>query len=179
MGQPLPFAQDDLYQRGHAIECRIYAEDPARGFLPSPGTLRVYRPPIGPGLRLDDGVVEGDEVPRYYDPMIAKLSAWAPDRPQCIARMQAALQQFEIAGVAHNIKHLQHVLASAAFQSGRYDTGIVGSLPPLPELPEPDAWTLALAAVADHRARRPADTTAATADSAWSRHARSAGLRPK
>jgi acetyl-CoA carboxylase biotin carboxylase subunit len=98
MGQPMSVSQATLSQRGHAIECRVYAEDPSRGFLPSPGPLRVYRPPIGPGLRVDDGVVEGDVVSNHYDAMIAKLSAWAPDRPACIGRIRAALNTFEIGG---------------------------------------------------------------------------------
>ncbi|MSP90433.1 MAG: acetyl-CoA carboxylase biotin carboxylase subunit [Myxococcales bacterium] len=179
-GAPLSVRQEDVQQRGHAIECRIYAEDPARGFLPSPGPLVVYRPPVGPGLRLDDGFGEGDEVPRFYDPMIAKLSAWAPDRPRCIGRMQAALAAFEIAGIAHNIDHLLQVLASAAFQAGRYDTGLVGTLPPLPTTAEADPWVLAWAAIAEHRASRGRSATPPTsAESAWALQARQGGLRSR
>jgi acetyl-CoA carboxylase biotin carboxylase subunit len=128
MGQPLALRQADIRQRGHAIECRLYAEDPARGFLPSPGTLHVYRPPRGPGLRVDDGVVEGSRITSFYDPMIAKLSVWAPDRAHAIGRMDAALRELEIGGVAHNVPYLRWLLAAPAFVAGRYDTGIVASL---------------------------------------------------
>ena len=154
LGHGLSVRQADVRQRGHAIEVRVYAEDPARNFLPSPGPLRVYRPPVGPGLRLDDGFGEGDVIPRFYDPMIAKLSAWAPDRSACIARMAAALRDFEIGGIQHNIGHLLQVLASEAFVAGRYDTGLVKTLAPLPTEPDEDAVARFHHAVLPHRRGR-------------------------
>ena len=183
MGGTLSVRQEDIRQRGHAIECRIYAEDPARGFLPSPGPLRRYRPPTGPGLRLDDGVVEGDTVSSFYDPMIGKLSAWAPDRDRCIARMQAALGAFDIGGIAHNIAHLQQVLGSGAFLAGRYDTGLIATLPALPETADDDDLATALATLLVHRKRTGAATGAGhaveVAESAWSITARQAGMRAR
>ena len=180
LGERLSVRQEDIVQRGHAIECRIYAEDPSRGFVPAPGPLLVYRPPLGPGLRIDDGFGEGDEIPRFYDSMIAKLSAWAPDRPRAIARMQAALDRFEIGGFAHNIEHLQQVLASESFQVGPYDTGLVGTLPPLRTTPDDDDLASAFAAIWTHRqrqAQRPAP--AADSESQWQRTARTGGLRAR
>ena len=180
MGEKLSVTQEDIVQRGHAIECRIYAEDPSRGFTPAPGPLLVYRPPMGPGLRIDDGFGEGDEIPRFYDSMIAKLSAWAPDRARCVGRMAAALERFEIAGFAHNIEHLQQVLASETFQVGPYDTGLVGTLPPLRTTPDDDDLASAFAAIWTHRQRQ-AQKPAATAEneSLWQRTARTGGLRAR
>ena len=174
MGEPLSVTQADIQQRGHAIECRVYAEDPARDFLPSPGRLRVYRPPHGPGLRVDDGVAEGGEIPSFYDPMIAKLSAWGSDREQALARMAAALARYEIGGIAHNVPYLRWVLASDLFRSGRYDTGIVGALGAFAPTAAADPVAVALAALLHHRdqqAHRPA-AAASDADSTWSLAAR-------
>ena len=124
-GEPLWFSQSDLAQHGHAIEARIYAEDPANGFLPAPGPLDVYIPPAGPGIRMDDGVRQGLEVSRHYDPMIGKLVTWAGTRDQAIARMHAALEGFMIGPVRHNIDFLLQVLDEPDFAAGRYDTGIL------------------------------------------------------
>jgi acetyl/propionyl-CoA carboxylase alpha subunit len=125
-GAPLPWRQDDLSQRGHAIECRIYAEDPAAGFLPQAGTLLRYREPAGPGLRVDAGVVEGGTVPLHYDPLLAKLIAWGESRTQALARALEALERFEILGVATNIAFLQALLRHPAFVAGTIDTGFLG-----------------------------------------------------
>jgi acetyl-CoA carboxylase biotin carboxylase subunit len=177
LGHGLSVQQAAIQQRGHAIEVRVYAEDPARNFLPSPGPLRVYRPPQGPGLRLDDGFGEGDVIPRFYDPMIAKLSAWAPDRPACIARMAAALRDFEIGGIQHNIEHLLQVLASEAFVAGQYDTGLVKTLQTLPTEAPDDAVAVALGALWTARQKRPAVQSAG--ESAWVVQARTQGLRSR
>ena len=117
--------QDDIRPRGHAIECRIYAEDPYRDFVPSTGTLLRWRPPSGPGLRLDSGVVQGQEVSIYYDPMLAKLIAWAPRRDLSLRRLDVALSQFLALGVVTNIPLLRAVVAHPQFQSGDYDTGFL------------------------------------------------------
>lgn len=180
MGLPLSVRQEDVHQRGHAIECRIYAEDPSRNFLPSPGPLQIYRPPNGPGVRIDDGVCEGDVISNFYDPMIAKYSVWAPNRAQAIARMVANLHEFDIAGIAHNIDHLQQVLASAAFVAGRYDTGIVETLPPLAQEAQDDEISAILAAILTHRQRSVVQPKQAiAAESAWQIAARQQGLRPR
>ena len=124
-GEPLPWRQDDLTQRGHAIECRVYAEDPARGFLPQAGPLLRYREPSGPGLRVDAGVVEGGAVSVYYDPMLAKLIAYGDTREHCLARAREALTRFEILGLRTNLAFLQTLLAHPAFVAGQIDTGFL------------------------------------------------------
>ena len=178
-GKPLSWTQDQLAQRGHAIECRIYAEDVARGFLPSPGPLHVYRPPTGPGIRLDDGFCEGDVISSFYDPMIAKLSAWAPTRDMAIHRMCAALRAFELGGIRHNIEHLLQVLESDAFGTGPYDTGVVKTLPALPEEPCATDLIAAFGALLAHRqsGQAPAAAIQAQPEGAWALAARSAALR--
>ena len=124
-GEPLTLQQDDIQPRGHAIECRIYAEDPYHDFVPSTGKLLRWRPPSGPGLRLDSGVAEGQEVSIYYDPMLAKLTAWAPTREQSLRRMEVALSQFQVLGVVTNIPLLRAVVAHPQFKRGEYDTGFL------------------------------------------------------
>jgi len=176
-GDHLPWQQGQIVQRGHAIECRIYAEDPARGFLPSPGPLRIYRPPTGPGIRLDDGFCEGDVIPTFYDSMIAKLSAWAPDRGHAIGRTIAALRAFAIGGIRHNLAHLIQVLDSPAFRDGPYDTGIVKTLPPLPADPADDPLAMALAALLCARDGAAPATAAGQGGSAWALDARRVALR--
>ncbi len=124
-GESLTLVQDDILPRGHAIECRIYAEDPYRDFAPSTGRLLRWRPPSGPGLRLDSGVVQGQEVSIYYDPMLAKLIAWAPGRELSLRRMEVALAQFVALGVATNLPLLRAVVGHPQFQRGEYDTGFL------------------------------------------------------
>jgi acetyl/propionyl-CoA carboxylase alpha subunit len=109
-GAPLPWTQDSLRQRGHAIECRIYAEDPAANFLPQAGPLLLYREPSGPGLRIDAGVVEGDEIGVNYDPMLAKLIASGETREAALERAIAALRIYPILGIRTNIPFLLRVL---------------------------------------------------------------------
>jgi acetyl/propionyl-CoA carboxylase alpha subunit len=124
-GAPLPWRQDELSQRGHAIECRVYAEDPAQGFLPQAGPLLRYREPAGPGVRVDAGVVEGSEVPVYYDPLLAKLVVWGASREEAVARTREALARFEILGVATNLAFLQALVGDDAFLSARLDTRFI------------------------------------------------------
>jgi propionyl-CoA carboxylase alpha chain len=110
---------------GHAVECRVYAEDVAGGFLPDPGVLVRHRPPSGPGIRVDSGVEEGDEVPIHYDPMIAKVTAWAATREMALNRMSRALAEYDIAGVRTTIPFCLFVVEHPAFRSGDFDTGFV------------------------------------------------------
>ena len=124
-GEPLGYAQDDVRMHGHAVECRVYAEDVAGGFLPDPGVLARHRPPSGPGIRVDSGVEEGDEVPIHYDPMIAKVTAWAPTREMALKRMARALAEYDIAGVRTTIPFCRFVVEHSAFRSGDFDTGFV------------------------------------------------------
>jgi acetyl/propionyl-CoA carboxylase alpha subunit len=124
-GEPLPWTQDGISQRGHAIEARIYAEDPAQDFLPQAGPLLLYREPRLPGVRIDSGVAEGGEVSVYYDPMIAKVIATAETRDFAIARLTAALRAFPVLGVRTNIPVLLRVLDHPRFRSGQIDTGFL------------------------------------------------------
>ena len=157
-GEPLALQQDDIQPRGHAVECRIYAEDPYRDFVPSTGTLLRWRPPSGPGLRLDSGVSEGQEVSIYYDPLLAKLVAWAPSRDLSLRRMEVALSQFLALGVVTNIPLLRSVVAHPQFQAGEYDTGFLEWNPAVtrPHTPaESGMLARALAAWASHQPTGP------------------------
>ena len=117
-GEPLWMTQEQLTPRGHAIECRINAEDPASGFRPSLGTLTEYREPYGFGVRVDSGVHAGYTIPQHYDSLIAKLICWGADRAEAIARARRALADYHVAGVAHTIPFHQVALAHPVFQRG-------------------------------------------------------------
>jgi acetyl/propionyl-CoA carboxylase alpha subunit len=121
-GEHFPYQQEQLAQKGHAIECRIYAEDPANGFLPSTGKLLQYIEPRGPGLRVDSGFTAGDEVKHFYDPLLAKLIVYGENRETAIQRMQIALKDFVVHGVVTNIDFMQAVLAHNDFMQGRVST---------------------------------------------------------
>ena len=121
-GEPIPFAQEDLRIDGHAIEVRVYAENPKRNFLPSSGKL--HRVDWPNGVRVDAGVETGSDVPVHYDPMMAKVIAHAPDRPAAIAALRRALRQTEIVGVEHNVGYLANILAHAEFARGTYTTAL-------------------------------------------------------
>jgi acetyl-CoA carboxylase biotin carboxylase subunit len=124
-GEPLQFAQSDVEFKGHAIEARIYAESPERGFIPSPGLIDVYDPPTGPGVRIDTGVEQGTRVTVHYDPLIAKLITWGADREESIARLDRALAEFDIQGIATSISFHRKALHHPDFVSGRYTTDFV------------------------------------------------------
>jgi len=121
-GQPLSIKQTDVRQSGHSLECRIYAEVPEENFRPDTGSIAVYRPPTGPGIRLDSGVEQDSEVGFHYDPMLAKLIVWAPTRDASIERMQRALSEFVLLGVRNNIEFLHRVVSHADFKAGKIDT---------------------------------------------------------
>ena len=124
-GQPLSRRQEDVQRRGAAIECRINAEDPYNGFLPSTGRITLTQLPTGPGVRVDTGVNIGFEISPYYDPLIAKLITWGETRPQAIARMRRSLEEYRIVGVRTNIPFHQAMLATNPFLTGNYDTRFV------------------------------------------------------
>ncbi|MGD9331865.1 MAG: acetyl-CoA carboxylase biotin carboxylase subunit [Desulfobacterales bacterium] len=122
---PLAFVQSDIAGRGHAIECRIYAEDPANDFLPTPGPIAYLRSPQGPGIRIDSGIYAGGEVPVEYDPIMAKLIVLAEDRAAAIARMRRALEDYVILGVKTPVAFLRDVLGHPAFQAGATFTDFI------------------------------------------------------
>ena len=125
-GEPLSFKQEDLKIHGHAMEIRVYAEDPANNFLPDIGKLSTYQRPQGLGVRVDDGFEEGMDIPIYYDPMIAKLVTWGKDREEAISRMIRAIDEYRISGVETTLSFCRFVLEHQAFKSGNFDTGFIG-----------------------------------------------------
>jgi 3-methylcrotonyl-CoA carboxylase alpha subunit len=131
-GEALLLRQQEVSLSGHAVEARIYAEDPARGFLPSPGRVTVFEPPAGAGIRVDAGVTSGDVVPPDYDPMIAKVIAHGPTRNDALARLAAALRDVVVAGPRVNTPFLKRLAEHPQFQAGRFDTGFIDRH--LPEL---------------------------------------------
>ena len=157
-GEALPFAQKDVELSGWAIEARVYAEDPARNFLPSIGRLVRYRPPNGEGVRLDAGVFEGAEISVYYDPLIAKLIVSGPDRETAIDRLSGALDEFYVAGVQHNIPFLAAAAAKPRFRAGMLSTNFIaeefpGGFAPPSGFVEADRVILLAAALANRRLR--------------------------
>ena len=124
-GEKLSFAQEDLEINGHAIEVRVYAEDPANNFLPDIGTLQTYQTPKGPGVRVDDGFEQGMDIPIYYDPMIAKLITHGKDRKEAIERMIRAIDEYTITGIQTTLGFGKYVMLHPAFVSGDFDTHFV------------------------------------------------------
>jgi acetyl-CoA carboxylase, biotin carboxylase subunit len=176
LGEPLPFRQEELAQRGHAIECRVYAEDPDAGFLPSPGRISALRVPGGPGVRDDSGVVEGGEVPIHYDPLVSKLIVWGESREEALARMRRAVSEYRVVGIRTTLPFFERVLSHPAFVAGHFDTSFVTTVLASANGRPARRVELAVAAAAiraleERRARRVADHP--TGHSPW----RAAGLR--
>jgi acetyl-CoA carboxylase biotin carboxylase subunit len=144
-GKKLSFKQSELEIRGHAIEARIYAEDPENNFLPDTGTLVHYQPPLGPGIRLDDGYYQGLEVPIYYDPMIAKLIVYGSSREEAISRMIRATKEYHVIGVKTTIEFCRFVMEHTNFQSGKYDTHFIANYYP-PDAPDSETELASIAA---------------------------------
>ena len=124
-GQPLELSQEEVSWRGTALECRIYAEDPEQGFLPSPGLIRSLRQPSGPGVREDSGIYQGWEVPVFYDPMLSKLVTWAETRSEAISRMDRALGEYRISGIKTTIPFFRTILAHPKFLSAELSTDFI------------------------------------------------------
>lgn len=157
-GEPLPVTQSEIHCQGHAIEVRLYAEDPAREFLPAAGRLDYLRLPDGdPAIRVDAGVRTGDEIAIYYDPMLAKIVAHARDRSQAVVGIQHALGQVRIAGIANNLDFLEHLVAHPDFAAAQVDTGFIESAGPAliqpPVLADPDILSLVTLFLLDRRQR--------------------------
>src|SRR5580700_6101280 len=127
-GEKLPFRQEDIQIRGHAIECRIYAEDPDNNYFPSPGKITLLLSPSGPGIRRDSGMYEGWTVPVDYDPLLAKLVGYGTDRRQAISRLTRALHEYFVGGIKTNISLFRRILTDTDFQAGEVDTGYLGRL---------------------------------------------------
>ena len=132
-GEPLRLRQEDIVRRGHSIECRINAENPAKNFMPSPGRVTGYREPSGPGVRVDSSLAGAGTVSQHYDPMIAKLIVWAPDRNLAIARMQRALLEFGLTGITTNMTYHLALLDNPEFRAGNYSTHFIEEHPELIE----------------------------------------------
>jgi acetyl-CoA carboxylase biotin carboxylase subunit len=127
-GEKLPFAQDDVNWRGHAIECRIYAEDPENNFFPSPGKITLLLAPSGPGIRRDSGMYEGWTVPIDYDPLLAKLIGYGTDRIQATSRLVRALNEYFVGGIKTNLSLFRRILSHPDFARGHLDTGFLDRL---------------------------------------------------
>jgi acetyl-CoA carboxylase, biotin carboxylase subunit len=127
-GETLSFSQADVRLRGHAIECRIYAEDPENNFFPSPGKITLLREPSGPGIRQDSGIYEGWTVPIDYDPMLAKVISYGEDRAQAIARLRRALDECFVGGIRTNLSLFRRIVRDGDFQSAKLDTGYLDRL---------------------------------------------------
>ena len=174
-GDKLGFSQDAVARRGASIECRIYAEDPESGFLPSPGTITSVTSPQGPWVRDDSAAYPGVEISRHYDPLISKLSVWGPDRGAALARMRRALREYTLCGIRTNLGFHERLLRHPEFAAGHYDTGFIeahqsellGVAPPEDDTP---ALAIALAiATAARRAQASGDAPlgATTTLSPW------------
>jgi acetyl-CoA carboxylase, biotin carboxylase subunit len=164
--------------RGHAVECRIYAEDPDTGFMPSPGRIHGLRVPHGPGVRDDSGMYEGGEVPIYYDPMISKLITWAEDRPTALARMKRALAEYEVRGIRTTIPFFRWILEDEDFKAARFDTTFIDRKlgarhgEPLDEATDEQAVLAAIAVAIRQRASAAVNSAVPAPVSRWQQMAR-------
>jgi len=188
-GEELPFTQQEVKLRGHAIECRIYAEDPDNNFFPSPGKITLLLAPSGPGIRRDSGMYEGWTVPIDYDPLLAKLIGYGTDRAQATSRLVRALNEYFVGGIKTNISLFRRILSDPNFAAGRLDTGYLDRLlAQAPAAAPDDARTAEVAAIAagvfavlDPGLEARTDETASNgagpgATSNWKRMARQEGL---
>jgi len=185
-GEKLWFGQDDVTMQGHAIECRIYAEDPEAGFIPSPGPITTLREPSGPGVRVDSGMYEGWEVAIHYDPLLAKLAVWAATREEAIARLRRALSEYEIGGIKTTLPLFRALCAEEDFRTGDFDTQYLDrwiaerSVTGLGKEPTDTLvrdLTIAAAALDSRRKAPSAFETAEQNESLWKRTGRSRAMR--
>jgi acetyl-CoA carboxylase, biotin carboxylase subunit len=187
VGEKLPFRQEDVLLRGHAIECRIYAEDPDNHYFPSPGKITLLLLPSGPGIRRDSGMYEGWTVPIDYDPLLAKLIGYGTDREQAAARLVRALNEYFVGGIKTNISLFRRILNDAEFRAGKLDTGYLDRLLARPGVDAPrDEHAAQVAAIAagvfavldpGTVARAEANGTGAEAVSNWKRAGRIEALQ--
>jgi acetyl-CoA carboxylase, biotin carboxylase subunit len=178
-GAKLPFAQEDISWRGSAIECRIYAEDPANNFLPFPGKITRLAEPAGPGVRVDGGVYEGWTVPMDYDPLLAKLAVWASTRDEAAARAVRALGEYRVDGIRTNVGFFQQVLEDREFLAGNLHTGFIEEFfaRVKPASPPGDVEAVAALVAALHFTKRNAQPDPRPSSSQWLADGRAANLR--
>jgi acetyl-CoA carboxylase biotin carboxylase subunit len=181
-GEKLPFRQQDIQFRGHAIECRIYAEDPDNNYFPSPGRITSLTEPSGPGIRVDSGVYEGWNVPLDYDPLLAKLIGYGETRQQAIGILRRALEEYVVGGVKTNLELFRRILSNPEFLAGNADTGLLARMP---DSRNPDEDQMEVAAIAagifqtiEARVSNTGSAAdAAQASSAWKKVSRMEGLQ--
>ena len=180
-GQPLRYQQQDIWPRGWAMQCRVYAEDPARNFFPSPGKITTLERPGGPNVRIDSGAYQGWTVPLDYDPLLAKLCAWAPTRKEAIAKLRAALAEYHIGGIETTLGFFRALMRDAEFQTGDIDTGFVERFLAAGKLenePAPEDEPAALAAAARAFSAGSTDRAVIRRESSrWKRLGRERALR--
>jgi acetyl-CoA carboxylase biotin carboxylase subunit len=183
-GAALSFVQDDVNWRGHAIECRVYAEDPDNNFFPAPGRITFLRVPAGPGIRDDGGVTQGDEVSIHYDPMISKLAAWGRTRREAIDRLRRALDEYAVTGIKTTLPFFREIVRDEEFIAGRLDTGFITRFNERRERPHPAGGAqasslqqdMAIIAAALAYARRRASPSHQGEQSKWKLTGRRASL---
>ncbi len=180
-GEELSFTQADIVLKGHAIECRVYAEDPDNNFLPSPGTITRLRLPQGPGVRDDGGIYEGSEISIYYDPMISKFAVFGKDRAEAIDRMRRALQEYDVGGIKTTLPFFREIMSDQEFIDGKLDTGFIprfNERKKAVEISESDNDIALIAAAlkyATAQAKPPVATT--KTDSRWASSGRMAAMQ--
>lgn len=177
-GEKLPFKQNDIKMNGHAVECRVYAEDPENNFIPSPGLLDYVKAPSGPGIRDDSCIYSGYEVTSFYDPMLSKLVTWGETREDAINKMLSALKEYVVLGVKTNIGFLMRVMDDENFKSVKFDTGFIERYPELLKPAEPDIELPLIAAglAVDTMEKSETESKSAKKDSNWKSHARLLGV---
>jgi acetyl-CoA carboxylase biotin carboxylase subunit len=179
-GEKLPFAHSDIHLRGHAIECRVYAEDPANDYFPSPGEITALSEPAGPGIRVDSGIYQGWNVPLEYDPLLAKLIGYGESRQQAIGRLKRALDEYVVGGVKTNLAVFRQILSNPEFLAGNTDTGFIGRLP----APDPSGCDAEVAVIAagilyalGAEKKQGIEQSAGGSSSNWKKVGRDEGLR--
>jgi len=185
-GQVLSFTQDDIRWNGHAIECRVYAEDPSNNFFPSPGTITHLREPSGPGIRLDSGVDLNSEVSIHYDPMIAKLAVWGKTREDAIDRLRRALDEYDVSGITTTLPFFREIVRDGEFQRGQLDTGFIerfnsrrASAPPAVPAIEERHMAVIAAALAYHQRQQQATQGSSPVTNRWKLSGRNAALNAR
>ncbi|HKG80644.1 MAG TPA: acetyl-CoA carboxylase biotin carboxylase subunit [Pyrinomonadaceae bacterium] len=180
-GERLSFSQEDIQWQGHAIECRIYAEDPANNFFPSPGKITHLQEPAGPGIRIDSGVTRLSEVSIHYDPMIAKLAVWGRTRDEAIDRLRRALDEYDVSGITTTLPFFREVVRDDEFISGKLDTGFIARFNERKRsdetMPVVEADLAVIAAALSYASRHQQTATNIATNSRWKMAGRNAALK--